>query len=150
MATGTVSSITGDVWQQISTVTPTNGSTSATFSSISGYKTIMVVAQGIVPSAGEIPYLQFNGDSTAGNYQGQYQGVPMGNSISTAFGKMAIVYDVTQSAPHKVDAAVAATAGTLGLYFWAQATPITSITWTFLSGATFTGVGTITLYGIVS
>jgi len=150
MATGTVSSITGDIWQQISTVTPTNGSTSATFSSISGYKTIMVIAQGIVPSGGEIPYLQFNGDTTAGNYQGQYQGVPMANSISTAFGKIAIIYDVNQSVPHRVESGVAATAGTLGLQMWAQATPITSITWTFLSGATFTGVGTITLYGIAS
>jgi len=66
MATGTVSSVTGDVFQQIATTTVTSGS-EVNFTSISGYKTLMVVFNRATLAAGNGLWLEFNGD-TANNY----------------------------------------------------------------------------------
>lgn len=68
MAVGTVSSINDDVWQLIATNTP-SAATSSTFSSISGYKKLMVVFSG---TRTDVDYfrLRFNGDTTVANYGG--------------------------------------------------------------------------------
>ena len=151
MATGTVSSVSGDNWQLISSVTPTNGATSVTFSSIAGYKTIMVVLSGIVASGTEIMYLQFNGDTTGGDYFGTTPGVSLGQSFTaTAQGRVAIINDVDKSVPHIVNSTVSATLATTSLNIWTTASPITSITCAFTAGVTFTAAGTIALYGIAS
>jgi hypothetical protein len=151
MATGTVSSITGDNWQLISSVTPTAAATSVTFSSIAGYKTIMVVLSGIVASATEAMYLQLNGDTTAGDYFGTFPGVLLGRTFTgSAQGRYAMIYDVDKSLPHRVDAPASTSDGTLCMQLWTTASPITSIVCAFTSGATFTAVGTIALYGIAA
>jgi hypothetical protein len=67
MAVGTVSSVDGDVWQLIATNTP-SAVTSSTFSSISGYKKLMLTYQIPTLSASTNLNLRFNGDSTTGNY----------------------------------------------------------------------------------
>jgi hypothetical protein len=67
MAVGTVSSVSDDVWQLIATNTP-SAVTSSTFSSISGYKKLMLTYQIPTLSAGTNLALRFNSDSTAGNY----------------------------------------------------------------------------------
>jgi hypothetical protein len=152
MATGTVSSVSGDNWQLISSVTPTNGATSVTFSSIAGYKTIMVALTGIVSSASEALFLQFNGDNTAGDYFHTSTGVQLGRTVTTgAGGRMAIIYDVDKSAPHKVETQASGTAdATTAFNFWTVASPVTSIACVFVTSATFTAAGTIALYGIAA
>lgn len=70
MAVGTVSGIDQeDNWQLIATNTPSAVATT-TFSSISGYKKLMVAYKltGMPDSTSGYLYLRFNGDSTAGNY----------------------------------------------------------------------------------
>jgi hypothetical protein len=68
MAVGTVSGVSDDVWQLISTNTP-SAATSSVFSSISGYKKLMLVWSGNA-SANDKFWLRFNGDSTVANYGG--------------------------------------------------------------------------------
>lgn len=68
MAVGTVSSANDDVWQLIATNTPSSA-TSSTFSSISGYKKLMLVWSGNCSAADKF-WMRFNGDSTAANYGG--------------------------------------------------------------------------------
>lgn len=150
MATGTVSSITGNNWQLISSVTPTNGTLSTTFSSITGYQTIMIVLSGIVASTTDTMYLHFNGDTTAGDYYGTQPGVLFGRTFTgSAQGRYAMVYDVDKSIPHRVDVPASTADGTMVMSLWSIASPITSIACTFGS-ATFTAAGTIALYGIAS
>ena len=151
MAVGTVSSASGDVWQLISSVTPTNGATSVTFSSIAGYKTIMVAITGVIASATEAMYLQFNGDSTAGDYYAAQPGILLGRSFTTsAQGRIAIIYDVDKSAPHRVDTQTSTVDATYALNGWTTASPITSLAFVFVTSATFTAAGTIALYGIAA
>jgi hypothetical protein len=154
MATGTVSSVSGDVWQLISSVTPTNGATSVTFSSVSGYKTIMVAITGIVTSASEAMFLQFNGDTTAGDYYANAAGIQLGRTFTAGGpqGRIAIVYDVDKSVPHRVDTTVSPSSSEAAssLNVWTTASPITSFTFAFLTSATFTAAGTIALYGIAA
>jgi hypothetical protein len=152
VAINSVSTATGNEWQLISSVTPTNGASSVTFSSIAGYKTIMVSMTGIVSSATEALYLQFNGDTTAGDYFHTSPGVQLGRTVTSgAGGRMAIIYDVDKSAPHKVETQASANAdATSAFNFWTTASPITSIACVFVTSATFTAAGTIALYGIAA
>jgi hypothetical protein len=68
MAVGTVSSANDDVWQLISTATPSSAASSS-FTSISGYKKLMVVFSGTM-SGDYALNLTFNSDTTASNYGG--------------------------------------------------------------------------------
>lgn len=68
MAVGTVSSVEQDNWQLIATNTPSAASSSS-FTSISGYKKLMLVFSGNRSDA-EAFWIRFNGDTTAANYGG--------------------------------------------------------------------------------
>lgn len=69
MAVGTVSaSNTDDIWQLIATNTP-SAATTSTFSSISGYKKLMLTYQ-LTCASNARYYVRLNSDSTAGNYGG--------------------------------------------------------------------------------
>jgi hypothetical protein len=69
MAVGTVSGVDqADNWQLIATNTPSAASTSS-FTSISGYKQLRIVYKLTSTANGVYGYyLQFNSDSTMGNY----------------------------------------------------------------------------------
>jgi hypothetical protein len=72
MATGTVSSISGDNWQLVATNTPTSGTTNTTtFSSLSGFKKYMVMLKTGQTSAGSF-YFTINGGSGGGVIGGGY------------------------------------------------------------------------------
>ncbi len=68
MAVGTVSSANDDVWQLIATNTP-SAAASSSFTSISGYKKLMVVFSGTLNADGTLS-MTFNSDTTASNYGG--------------------------------------------------------------------------------
>ena len=151
MATGTVSSVTGDVWQLIASNTPTTSPTEIVFSSISGYKTIMVVYKGITTGGTSSLSFKCNADGTTGNYAGgnstgTENAIILVNNSSSTRGGFAIVYDVDKSIAHKVDVAVVTNVSTTQAYV--NPVPITSIT-AYAAGQTFTG-GTIYLYGIAA
>jgi hypothetical protein len=152
MAVGTVSSISDDVWQLISTTTMA-GATTYTFSGIAGYKRLMVAITNGVKSGGDYYTVRFNGDTTAGKYSGGNNGGGdtfhyIGNGLSTSSAALVIVEDANQSAPHKLYiggyiGTIEATAG------YVDDTPITSITIGCNGSSTLTS-GTIKLFGIAA
>ena len=66
MAVSNVSTVDSEVWQLITTNTPSAVTTSS-FTGISGYKKLMLTYQ-IAQAAGDRLYIQFNSDSTLRNY----------------------------------------------------------------------------------
>jgi hypothetical protein len=68
MAVGTISGIEpDDNWQLIATNTPSAAASTA-FSSVSGYKKLILVYKGYTTSVAGPARLSFNSDTTAGNY----------------------------------------------------------------------------------
>ena len=157
MAVGTVSSVDSDVWQLIATNSPSAAS-STSFSSISGYKKLMVVWQVTASTTGANNWLlvRLNSDSTSGNYGSiaALDGTNVNRSLSsfyvTAYTDTggvtgyAIISDTDKTTPkflEKVgsnDALI-----TSGIYVGSSAV-------TALSLHTNTGTitGTVSLYGI--
>jgi hypothetical protein len=149
MATSTVSSVTGDNWQLISSVTPSG--TEVIFSSISGYKTLMVVFQKITTGLTATLTFQCNGD-TSNNYSGGNAGntenaIIMAGNTSSTRGGFAIIHNADRAIPHKVETATGlSNASNLEAYL--EPAAITSIN-AKAGGQTFTG-GTMYLYGIAA
>jgi hypothetical protein len=157
MAVGTVSSVNDDVWQLIETQTPSS-STSTTFSSISGYKKLMITYS-VAFSTADRFYLQFNGDSTAGNYgavtllYGTLGAVRPNDSIAmtgyldTNTSGYTIFKDTDKTTPKIIDEAGGVSTGTsVGAYLGTS--PISSIY--IYSGSAYTYTGTIKLYGVAA
>jgi hypothetical protein len=69
MAVSNVSTIGGDTWQLLNTAT-VSSTTSSVSISIAGatYKKIAVLVQGLTGTANYKPRIQFNNDTTSGNY----------------------------------------------------------------------------------
>ena len=150
MATGQVSSITGDTWQLISTTTMA-GAGSYTVSSLTGYKTLMVAIAGATKSAADNLVVTFNGDTASGNYARLAGGNPrfyIGTTTTTAHAAAFTIYDTDQSAPHRFETpGYTGTRSFMGVYL--DPTPITSFTITTDGAANLTG-GTIKVYGIAA
>jgi hypothetical protein len=154
MATGTVSSVSGDVWQLIQTTTVTAGQSSITLSSISGYKTIMVSGR-LTNTLGSntTMYVTLNNDQTAGNYIGNNAN---SFSISTAAGAAISsfsfrVHDVDKSMPHQVQRELNSSTAFTQFATYFTTSPITSIQiWndSGLAGAQTWASGTVYWYGI--
>ena len=156
MAVGTVSSsVVDNPWQLIATNTPTSTATS-TFSSISGYKRLMVVMKALTFSGTVELYLRVNNDSTAGNYAtrnalygaGDIESNSLialnGYSRNSSSG-MIVIENANQSTPHQIsDFASTTTYTFFGSILLAD--PITRID-VFTNGNNFTG-GTIQLWGV--
>jgi hypothetical protein len=155
MATSNVSAIDNDVWQLIATNTPSTASTS-TFSSISGYKKLMLTFKNYTTSVSGPVQVRFNSDSTIGNtvsYANWYSNGGNYSETSIILGVYAytstvrhgyiVVDNVNQSAPHIVDGQ-AYDGYIRGAYL--PADPITSIVISPQNGGTFSG--TFLLYGI--
>jgi hypothetical protein len=156
MAVGTVSGIEQENnWQLISTNTPTSG-TATTFTSISGYKRLMVVWKALTTGTSQWLYLKVNDNTTAGNYASHtgYPGVN-DNSASTTIilnghtrainSGMLIIENANQSTPHETSLSI-----DYG-YSYADpsillADPITRVD-IWISASSFTG-GTVQLWGI--
>ena len=151
MATGTVSSVTGDVYQLIQTTT-LSASANATLSSISGYKKIMVVGKNVVNTNGNsVLAVRFNADSTVGNYGGadglSYIPATVSNG-TTASAWHFFVNDVDKAIPHMIET----TGTTITNKVYANPAAITSIAVyadTSFGTNTFAS-GTIYFYGIAA
>lgn len=158
MAVGTVSGVADEVWQLIGTNTP-SAATSSVFSSISGYKKLMLVFTGN-RSAADYFWLRFNGDSTAANYGGASQmyatyanwdagagfipfiGYRDDSTIATV--ACAVIDYVNVDTPKLMQITGTRTSVGSGVYL---GNAITSIT-VGVSSGTFTG--TLKLYGIAA
>ena len=152
MAVSNVSTIDSEVWQLITTTTITSGTASYNYTSISGYKTILIVGKNIVKAAAYYNIVQFNGDTSAGAYAMNAQGgggeqfyVTGNNAGPAAFGF--IVYDVDKAVPHRVGVGYGTNAASENKYY-TNPIAITSIL-VALDAGTYTS-GTIYVYGIAS
>jgi len=157
MAVGTVSGVDNDVWQLIATNTP-SGVTSTTFSSISGYKKLMITFQ-VTLSTADRMYVQFNGDSTANNYgmaaalYSNNNGARTSDRLNlmafadgTANGYM-VIADTDKTTPKWIERMGGnGTTGGNGLYFGTSAVSSASIA----TDNGYTITGTIKLYGIAA
>jgi hypothetical protein len=157
MAVGTVSGVDNDVWQLIATNTP-SAATTTTFSSISGYKKLMITFQ-VTLSTADRMYVQFNGDSTANNY-GMATALYANNNgarSSDRFNLMAfadgtangymVIADTDKTTPKWIERMGGnGTTGGNGLYFGTSAVSSASIA----TDNGYTITGTIKLYGIAA
>jgi hypothetical protein len=151
MATGTVSSVTGDVWQLISSVTASGSSVN--FSSLSGYKKYLVVGRAVYTASGNNYALVINDDTTAGDYtynSGNSAFIQIGSGTSSATGNAfwATIDDADKAIPHEIQAKATANTNWAKDYF-VTTSAVTKITVTTVTADTFSG-GTISLYGIAS
>lgn len=155
MAVGTVSGITGNEWQLITTSSST-GSSTITFSSISGYKELAVLAK-VVPSGNSQTYMRFNSDSTAGNYGSS--GTFGSNWSETSSGiflslwenspqhvSYAIIKNVNKTGPKYVELGGRYTPAATGVWF--PTDNITSVTLFLTNSMTFSSGTSISLFGI--
>jgi hypothetical protein len=152
MAVGTVSSISDDTWQLISTTTMA-GATSYTLSSIAGYKRLMVaVTNGVKSASGAYWTVRYNGDTTGGKYSGgggtrSFHYIGDDQSISSAC--LVIVEDADKSVPHFVYIGGYGDTSQVSVGYL-DPTPITSITIGTHTGSPTLNSGTIRLYGIAA
>jgi hypothetical protein len=158
MAVGTVSSsVVDNPWQLIATNTPT-GVTTTAFTSIAGYKKLMVVWKVLTTSSAVELYLRVNNDSTAGNYATRNATYGAGDiessdkialngySRNTNTG-MIVIENVNQSTPHQIsDFANNTTYTFFGSILLAD--PITRVD-IFNNGSNFTG-GSVQLWGVAA
>ena len=157
MAIGTVSSVNYDNWQLIQTNTPTSGSTSS-FSSISGYKRLMLTFNQVTSAASANFRLRFNGDTgsnygylanAAGSYTDSSSSITLLGFVSGGgHSGYALIEDVLTSSPKRVEVAGSYYIGNGGKGIWLGTSPITSIDFS-LSTSTFSS-GSISLYGIAA
>ena len=164
MATGTVSSIAGDNWQTITTVTPTTGTT-ATFSSIAGYKTLMLAWSGVNLGTNGNLSITFNGSSTGyasltqvnGQNDYSYTKIELENPTygagTTNHTGYINITNPLATAPKITNSLAGSTGGgtvVLGNAMWNNTAAITSIVVTSTTAFSGTNTGTFTLYGIAS
>ena len=152
MAVGTVSGVNLDEqWQLISSQTPSG--TSITFSSLAGYKHLWIVGTSITKSAATPILIRPNNDTSIGAYAWSQSGNDnkfyVGNGLSTSHAVSFKIYNIDQSAPHKIETVNDGGYDANGEAY-VNPVPITSIVFGTWNGtATFTG-GTVYLYGIAA
>lgn len=158
MATGSVSALDRNNWQLIATNTPSSVS-SSTFSSISGYDTLMLVNKGLTPSDNGKIGLRFNSDSTTGNYTSSIYYPTTQNSISDnqiimhnrsdtavlTYGYVMITNAANTSIPTLTEN-VNYMSSAPGKGIWFPKDAVTSITIANFAAGTITG--TLELYGL--
>jgi hypothetical protein len=153
---------TSDNWVQISSVTPTAGVSTVSFTSISGYKKLMLRVNGISSSA----LLTFNSDTSANYaYSNLQSSTTFSGAVAGADTSVALSGGSATSAVITIDEANTSglknfngfstgfTGATVakpilqGAYYGTAA--ITTVTLTTVSG-TYTATGTVTLYGVAA
>lgn len=149
MAVGTVSALEPNQWQLVSTTTISSSTASVTVSSLSGYKTYMIIGRGMTATGGTMS-CRPNNDSTTGNYFNDSTYLSMGAAMSstTPEGSFITIYNANESVPHLAENGLT---GTTTYYpqMWLSATPITSFVFITSTGGSFMG-GTIEIYGIAA
>lgn len=150
MAVSNVSTVDGDEWQLITSVTPSG--TSVTFNNFSGYKTLWLVGKQVTKSPSEYPMVRVNNNVTAGNNavndsSGTRQGILIQNLTASAQGFSFKIYDVDKAIPHKIEAEFD---NSQNGDAYADPVVVTSLVLTTAGGSsTYTG-GTVYLYGIAA
>lgn len=158
MAVGTVSGLNPDeTWQLIATNTPSAASTS-TFSSISGYKKLILVFSKYTTSVAGPIIVRFNSDSTNGNYSAYQSFYPNSADYATGYINLGVyayttqvrtgyleINNVDKSLPHPCNG-MSMEGAIYG--FYVDPNPITSITLAGEGGGTISG--TFYLYGIAA
>lgn len=158
MAVGTVSGVNSDdVWQLIATANPSSA-TSTDFTSISGYKKLMITYS-VTFATDDRFFLRFNGDSTSGNYGSigvlysnlgatrQYQQIVMSAYPDSTTAGYVSFRDTDKTTPKFIDDFAGFGTGTLnGVYFGTS--PISSIN--IFPGSGYAYTGTIKLYGVAA
>lgn len=161
MATGSVSAIDQDNWQLIST-TSFNGSSQYTLATgLAGYKSLMVVWKAVSKSNNSKAMVQFNADTTSGNYSSTSwwtettniswvrNGMAISSSadFSTDEGGYAIFDNCNTSTLPVItrDAGGQGVSGAKGLWF--GYTPVTSVNFRSQSGQEW-NEGTVKLFGL--
>jgi hypothetical protein len=152
MAVGTVSGSNLDEQWQLITSTAATGS-SLTFSSLSGYKHIWITGVAITKSSADYVVMRPNNDTSAGSYATSWQSggstqFLSSSSSATSQATSFKIYNIDQSAPHKIEGASDYTIVT-PQDAYINPVPITSILVKNFSNATFTG-GTFYVYGIAA
>jgi len=154
MAVGTVSGIDpSDNWQLI-TSQAASGS-SVTFSSLSGYKKILLTIRGLSKSAASHMSIQLNNDTSYGNYacivsDGDVNQFIVGGNTAAAIGNFFWIDNVDKSMPHRVSVnSWGPTSSDHSERWYLNPVPITSIKLFNWQGGTQTWTaGTIELWGI--
>jgi|Laugrefa1bdmlbdn_1035148.scaffolds.fasta_scaffold06163_4 hypothetical protein len=163
MATGTVSSVNYDNWQEIASVTTNSGtSTTTVVSGLAGYKKLLLVWRSIVISSSGTLAVRFNSETTnyiGGAWANEYNGTMLNNENkahveatgSTEFKNGYIYIDNVLSAAPKTFQGFGDTQGYVNSIggAWYNTSAITSITLVPNSTQTFTS-GTVKLYGIAA
>jgi hypothetical protein len=157
MAVGQVSSITGEQWQLITTNTPALA-TSTTFSSLSGYKSYLVLFNSTTVTTNTQIYVDINGGAGAG-VGNAYYFQNSGNSGGTGSGAQIKLTGAVNSAFNgwfKIDNATSSNVKQLsgggsqqlgiGAGWWNHTDPVTSFTFSFDG----TISGSFALYGIAA
>ena len=127
-----------------------------TFSTISGYKELAVLAK-VVPSGTSQTYMRFNSDSTANNYgsSGTFgsswsetnSGIFLSlNETSTQHVSYGIIKNVNKTGPKYVEIGGRFTPAGTGV--WLTTDDITSLTLFLTNSATFASGTSISLFGI--
>ena len=142
---------TSDTWTLIDSRTPTSG-TSVSFTSISGYKTLMLAAKNITTSSVSYLIVRLNNDSTAGDYieqSGSGEDNFLVGTNDPERAAMIIIYDANQAVPHKIEKSSYQSSTNNNPVFYTDAVAITRVDLISRESHAFTG-GTVYLYGITA
>jgi hypothetical protein len=162
MAVGTVSGVDPvDNWQLIASGTPTSASSTYSFTSISGYKTLMIAFKKVGTNAVNNLIVRFNGDSTDRNYNsiangydvtGQYSttGIALTGYLDTSHSGYTVINNASSTTIFKtVQEGAAYVTNTYG-GIWLNNTDAISSAVISTTTSTFNGTGTFYLYGIAA
>jgi hypothetical protein len=154
MATGTVSSVSGEQWQLITTNTPALATTT-TFSSLSGYKSYLVLFNSTTVTTATNIYVDFNGNVGTADYYvnagsngvgtGTGSQVRLSAAVNSAFNGWFRIDDATSSNIKKLSGGGSQQLG-IGEGYWNHTDPVTSIRFSF----DHTISGPFVLYGIAA
>ena len=86
MATGTISSFDYPNWQLLSTVTPTAGTATTSFTGLSGYNSYKLIFKDLGYSSGCYGYVTFNDDVTQFNYNSYGDYYNQNSNTTQSFG----------------------------------------------------------------
>ena len=160
MATSNVSALDQDTYQLIATNTTTSGSTSS-FSSLGGYKKLILTWEGVTRAANGIPVLTFNGVTSnytsalslgfqATNYDSSITGIKLTwDSLRVLINGYYLIENTNNGAPKLIKGEATAGSGDWPMIIsgsWLTADAITSMSIT-AGGSTFSA-GSMKLYGI--
>jgi hypothetical protein len=153
MATGNVSAIDNDVWQLVSTGTPTASTTSYSVTGLTGYKKYIVIAESITGSATTQMLMRFNSSSTGyvsihTGTNSAHDAIYLTTSATSASNSWVVtINDANSTTGPKTTQGFEKPYSVQTFGVWNNTSAITSIQIVRDVG-TYSGGGTITIYGI--